>query len=124
MAMDAGPGRTYRYYTGTPVWAFGEGLSYTTFSIEWSPAPPDAPVAVDAVARYTATVTNTGLVGMLCVCCSCWSGVFMTAVAAGDEVVLAFVSTNSTGAPLRQLFGFQRVHLEPGTIIAYRFIRR
>ena len=24
-------GRTYRYFTGTPLWAFGHGLSYTTF---------------------------------------------------------------------------------------------
>jgi beta-glucosidase len=24
-------GRTYRYYTGTPLWGFGYGLSYSTF---------------------------------------------------------------------------------------------
>ena len=27
-------GRTYRYYTGTPLWGFGYGLSYSTF--EWT----------------------------------------------------------------------------------------
>ena len=26
------PGRTHRFYTGTPVYKFGDGLSYTTFS--------------------------------------------------------------------------------------------
>ena len=28
------PGRTYRFYTGTPVFKFGEGLSYTEFGHE------------------------------------------------------------------------------------------
>jgi beta-glucosidase len=28
------PGRTYRYYTGTPLWGFGYGLSYSTF--QWT----------------------------------------------------------------------------------------
>ncbi len=26
------PGRTYRFYTGTPVYEFGTGLSYTNFT--------------------------------------------------------------------------------------------
>ena len=30
--MGTNPGRTHRFYTGTPVVAFGTGLSYTTFS--------------------------------------------------------------------------------------------
>lgn len=34
---------------------------------------------------------------------------------AGDEVVLAFVTRDNTdNGPLKQLFGFQRVHLTPG----------
>lgn len=33
MNMSDGPGRTYRYYKGTPLWPFGFGLSYTNFSI-------------------------------------------------------------------------------------------
>jgi len=35
MAAPA-PGRTYRYFTGTPVFPFGWGLSYTNFSLSWS----------------------------------------------------------------------------------------
>ena len=29
---DVCPGRTYRFYTGSPVFKFGEGLSYSTFA--------------------------------------------------------------------------------------------
>ncbi|DBA00626.1 TPA: hypothetical protein N0F65_007755 [Lagenidium giganteum] len=29
------PGRTYRFYTGQPVFPFGHGLSFTTFQVVW-----------------------------------------------------------------------------------------
>jgi len=32
---DSSPGRTYRYYIGTPIFSFGHGLSYTTFEIKF-----------------------------------------------------------------------------------------
>ena len=31
--MAKPPGRTYKYYTGEPLWPFGMGLSYTTFDL-------------------------------------------------------------------------------------------
>jgi hypothetical protein len=37
------PGRTYRFYTGTPVLPFGFGLSYTT----WTYTPFNPPASVD-----------------------------------------------------------------------------
>ncbi|EGO01368.1 hypothetical protein SERLA73DRAFT_151818 [Serpula lacrymans var. lacrymans S7.3] len=33
------PGCTYKWYTGTPVYDFGYGLRYTTFSHKWAKAP-------------------------------------------------------------------------------------
>ena len=33
MSMTAGPGRSYRYYTGQALWPFGYGISLTTFKI-------------------------------------------------------------------------------------------
>ena len=39
------PGRTYRFYTGTPVFSFGEGLSYTTWSYALHQAPQALPLA-------------------------------------------------------------------------------
>ena len=35
MTMRVSPGRTYKFYTGKPVFEFGTGLSYTTFSMQW-----------------------------------------------------------------------------------------
>ncbi len=29
------PGRTYKFYTGQPIFEFGYGLSYTNFSYVW-----------------------------------------------------------------------------------------
>ena len=40
--MAKAPGRTHRYYTGTPQWPFGHGLSYATTSIRARPEPGGA----------------------------------------------------------------------------------
>ena len=34
-ASTGNPGRTYRFYTGTPLWPFGAGKTYTQWSLEW-----------------------------------------------------------------------------------------
>jgi len=109
MNMTDAPGRTYRYYTGTPLWEFGFGLSYTTFTLDWSDKESEIPTAVSnehqqAAVQYNVTVTNTGKV-------------------AGDEVVLAFYSPKTIPAvPLiKQLFGFQRVHLNPNQSVKLTF---
>jgi len=49
------PGRTYRFYTGEPVYSFGDGLSFTKFKI--------SRVSCDKIASRTTcnfTITNTG----------------------------------------------------------------
>jgi len=88
-------GRTYRYFEGTPLYPFGYGLSYTTFSFSGLTVPVEAVNAGDP-AQVEVTVTNTGKV-------------------AGDEVAELYLSfPNVAGAPLRALRAFQRVHLDPG----------
>ncbi|KAJ7604725.1 glycoside hydrolase family 3 protein [Mycena polygramma] len=36
---SSNPGRTYKWYTGTPTYEFGTGLSYTTFALSFTGAP-------------------------------------------------------------------------------------
>jgi hypothetical protein len=34
--VSGNPGRTYRFFTGSAVYEFGYGLSYTNFTYKWS----------------------------------------------------------------------------------------
>jgi beta-glucosidase len=88
-------GRTYRYFDGTPLYPFGYGLSYTTFSYKGLKVPA-TPVTAGEPVSASVTVANTGKV-------------------AGDEVVQLYLTfPNVAGAPKKALRGFQRVHLAPG----------
>jgi beta-glucosidase len=87
--------RTYRYFSGKPLYPFGYGLSFTKFTYSDLSVPAQA-VAAGQPVGTDVTVTNTGKVG-------------------GDEVVQLYLKFPSVkGAPLVALRGFERVHLEPG----------
>ncbi|MDR6786824.1 beta-glucosidase [Sphingomonas sp. BE138] len=99
--------RTYRYFTGTPLWGFGHGLSYTTFGYDQVAAAPS--VASGQPLRVSARVTNSG-------------------ARDGEEVVQAYlvppkVAGGGFTAPVlqRQLVGFQRVPLRAGRSATARF---
>ena len=95
-------GRTYRYFEGTPLYPFGYGLSYTTFSYSGLIVPTGAVEAGSPVAAEV-TVTNSGR-------------------RAGDEVAQLYLEFPAVpGAPLRALRAFQRVHLEAGASEKVRF---
>ena len=85
--------RTYRYYTGKPLWGFGYGLSYSTFSYG------SVKVAKSVKAGETVTATVA---------------VKNTSGRSGDEVVEAYVKTPQQGGPNHSLVGFERVHLDAG----------
>ena len=88
-------GRTYRYFEGKPLYPFGYGLSYTTFSYTGLMLPKNAINGGDPLTAE-ATITNTGKLE-------------------GDEVAQLYLAfPNTPGAPLRALRGFKRVHLKPG----------
>ena len=116
MNLRSEEGITYRYYTGTPLWEFGFGLSYTTFKFE----PINTTVSVssrdmitnyqkyfesrgvtDSPAQYKVKVTNTGMTS-------------------SDCVVLGFITTSSTtqtghiNSPLKELFDYDRIFLQSG----------
>ncbi len=88
-------GRTYRYFKGAPLYPFGYGLSYTSFSYSDLKLPASATRAGDPLSIDVA-VTNKGKI-------------------AGDEVAQLYLTfPEVAGAPLRALRGFQRVHLDAG----------
>lgn len=88
-------GRTYRYFTGKPVYGFGYGLSYTTFGYGPARVEPVGGSTANGI-RVTTQVTNTG-------------------AREGEEVVQAYLRfPEQPGAPRVALRGMQRVSLKPG----------
>ena len=88
-------GRTYRYFKGTPVYRFGDGLSYTRFTYT---APVVDPVGGGTENGITVRtrITNSG-------------------ARAGDDVAQLYITPPGfEGAPRIALRGFQRVSLKPG----------
>jgi beta-glucosidase len=85
--------RTYRFFTGEPLFPFGYGLSYTTFSYRNLTLP--SKVDTGQSANVSVEVENTGKM-------------------AGEEVVQLYTSTGAKDGPIRSLAGFERVFLRPG----------
>jgi len=88
-------GRTYRYFTGTTVYPFGHGLSYTRFGYT-TPTVTPASGGAEAGIRVTTRLTNQG-------------------DRPGEEVAQLYLNfPDRPGAPRVALRGFQRVALRPG----------
>lgn len=105
------PGRTYKFYTGEPVYEFGYGLSYTTFSYSWSNASSISSHFIDTLTTHDEYFDKRHVLVE-----QYWVNVTNTGSRPGDDVVLAYVIPprtlmNDPSPPMKQLFGFQRVHL-------------
>lgn len=105
------PGRTHRYYTGSPIYEFGYGLSYTQFEVEGCTSHSSVLHAKSGEAftmPLCVVVTNIGDV-------------------TGDIVVLAIAEgdfTAETSPKLfkeKSLFGFKRIHLRPHERMTVKF---
>jgi beta-glucosidase len=92
--------RTYRYFKGKPLYAFGYGLSYTKFSYSHLKLSTETLQAGDTLTAE-ADVRNAGSI-------------------AGDEVAELYLmpphEANGGLSPNVQLEGFQRVHLAAGQV--------
>ncbi len=86
----------FDHYMKQPEFAFGHGLSYTTFKYS-NLQVPCSTVTPNGVVYVQADVTNTGAV-------------------AGDEIALLFTSypQATVRSPAKELKAFQRVTLNPG----------
>jgi beta-glucosidase len=79
-----------------PLWAFGHGLTYTTFRYDRLAVNPPR-LQPDGIATVSVNVTNTGK-------------------RASDEVVQLYIHdlVSSVTRPVQELKGFRRIHLKPG----------
>jgi beta-glucosidase len=88
--------RSYEFSTRKPLFAFGSGLSYTTFTFDHLRVEPER-IMPGGTAKVSVEITNTG-------------------ARAGDEVPQFYVHQKiaSVTQPVMQLRGFQRITLQPG----------
>jgi beta-D-xylosidase 4 len=115
------PGRTYKFYTGQAVYEFGYGLSYTTFTYSWSNDSSIFSYSIDTLTKYTDDVDKRHVLIQ-----QFWVNVTNTGSRAGDDVVLAFITPpkillNDPSPPMKQLFGFKRVHLNVNATVQIYF---
>lgn len=88
-------GRTYRYMTEAPLYAFGYGLSYTQFKFSF-PSLSSKKIRKGESVTVTTTVSNKGAIQ-------------------GDESVQVYVKRlDDAEAPLKALKGLATVSLAPG----------
>ena len=87
--------RTYRYFTGKPQYAFGYGLSYTSFTVGKGKLSSTS-MRKDEKVTLTVPVKNTGK-------------------REGTETIQVYVKAlDDAGAPIKALKGFQKVLLKAG----------
>ena len=109
MAPSAnGPGRTYRFFTGQPLWRFGSGLSFTTFKVSCTSSSSSVSEAAPATG-INCVVKNTGK-------------------RAGDEVLMLMhrfgspsPSSWDSPVPLKSLIDFGRVSVDAGASATMAF---
>lgn len=94
--FDIWKGRTYRYMQAKPLYAFGHGLSYTSF-------------AFDRIESNDTLRSGSPL--------SCSVELSNTGRYAGEEVVQVYISRENTPVytfPLKKLVAFKKIRLLPG----------
>ncbi|KAM0053456.1 putative glycosidase [Helianthus debilis subsp. tardiflorus] len=109
------PGRTYRFYKGDTVYAFGDGLSYSEFSHHLVKAPKVVSVPLEEGHEcQTSKCKSVDAVEQTCknLAFNIHLRVRNRGTKGGSHTVLLFSSPPSVhGAPQKHLLGFRKVHL-------------
>jgi beta-glucosidase len=94
----------YADMSGDPLFAFGHGLSYTTFKFDGLAISPKGALGRGGTIDVSVRVTNTG-------------------ARPGDEVVQLYLRdvVSSVARPVKELRGFRRITLAPGEATTVRF---
>jgi beta-glucosidase len=89
-------GRTYKYFNGTPLYAFGYGLSYSTFDYQKALVQNPVLSKNDSIS-LTVTLSNTGKYD-------------------GDEVIQVYLKQpgDKKNNPIQSLIAFERINLRKG----------
>jgi beta-D-xylosidase 4 len=120
------PGRSYRFYTNDPVFAFGHGLSYTSFRYSFKSAPSFVVVPFlgqqdnDQKQGLVIDDSMQGGEGDLGVCSSFSFRVEVVVKnegeRSGSNVVMLYSQppgSGRNGVPQKSLISYQRVEVEP-----------
>lgn len=112
---DTYPGRTYQWYTGTPVYPFGFGMHYTTFEFSWSKKlrPKYSIQQLVDSCRHHGTINDA----------TPWTTISVDVSNTGshtsDYSGLLFLSSKNAGPapqPLKTLISYDRLHsIETGS---------
>lgn len=97
--------RGYLFNDNTPLFPFGYGLSYTTFTYS-APRLTAAKIRPGGKTTVSVDVTNSG-------------------TRSGDEVVQLYIhdlATNMVTRPVKELKGFRRITLQPGETQTVEFV--
>ncbi len=97
-------GTLYRDVVNSPLYAFGYGLSYTTFQYE-APVLRSESIGMSDKLTVQVSVTNTGKYD-------------------GEEVVQLYIRdlVASSSQPMKSLKGFQKVKIKSGETVKVRFV--